>query len=344
MVGRGLINVAIESENVQKLQEWFADGSPTRSAHATAEALAQRLAAMVFGGEQDWPEQAGRAAAYRDALREWFMNDGDHELQFVKLTSPDADPGVFIDWFLPVLGTRESRAPHVDAGTAQGAGQGSPGWPNPNHDGTPGTEYYRFDEATRQHVYAADADAGEWVTYERRRYTEPTRNEDYALDCRYDRRDGVYEWYDEATATWRNQAWATQRTAAAAAPGADPSAAGPEPAWDEDWNMFYRTGSGGGYEFADAVTPGVRSSGCGGTWLAQDEALAQRARRPPADGEEAHAATRADVRTAVESLLRSEPELGEGLTEEEIAEVIAEITEEQMRKASGEQGGSSSVI
>lgn len=65
-------------------------------------------------------------------------------------------------------------------------------------------------------------------------------------------------------------------------PGARTSA-GPEPEWDATWRMFYRIASDGGYEFADAIAAGDRSSGCSQVWLSRAQVLARQAPAPAAD-------------------------------------------------------------
>ena len=80
--------MAVESENVEQLMEWLADGSAVRSADAAAETLVEKLGTLVFLGDQDWPNHADRVARYRDGLSTWFAEDGGgRESQFVALTS-----------------------------------------------------------------------------------------------------------------------------------------------------------------------------------------------------------------------------------------------------------------
>jgi hypothetical protein len=211
--------MAVESENVEQLMEWLADGSAVRSADAAAETLVEKLGTLVFLGDQDWPNHADRVARYRDGLSTWFAEDGGgRESQFVALTSSNADPGALVGWFLPVVLEREGRvAGSAGAGTAPDGGTVA-GLRNPNSDGTPNTEYYRVDETTGEYLYAGSADAKDWASYEQRRYAEPSRQESYGLDCRYDRTNGVYEWYDEGSGTWKDQAWADQYVARGKAP------------------------------------------------------------------------------------------------------------------------------
>ncbi|WP_042381213.1 hypothetical protein [Streptacidiphilus melanogenes] len=160
-------------------------------------------------------------------------------------------------------------------------GEGATGLPNPEADGTPGTAYRRFDETTREYLFAAAADGSDWATYERRRYTEPMRDDGYGLDCRYDWRDGVYEWRDETTGRWRDQEWADRRSAPARP---DSTAAGdgePDAYWDANLRMFYRILPDGSYEYADAVAAGDESSGCGDRWLSHRQVLLRAARTEP---------------------------------------------------------------
>ncbi|MEZ0090784.1 hypothetical protein [Streptacidiphilus sp. EB129] len=324
--------MAVENENVEKLMEWLADGSPARSAHAAAGTLVEKLAVLVFDGEQGWADNAGQVDGYRDDLRAWFANDGGREFQFIELTGPDADPGVFIDWFLPVVTAWEDQGAQADPGAVGYGGYDEAGLQNPNWDGTPGTEFYRCDEATQEYFYADGSDSVEWLTYDQRRYAEPVRDENYGLDYRYDNRDQVYEWHDEATGTWRDQAWADGLVAGDEAPGGENSET-TEPGWDENWSMFYRIGPGGTYEFADAVTPGDRSSGCGDGWLSQEQVLARDAQDPLGweQAAEAQSVTSKAIESAVAAEVAAavaEIEGAEELTPEQLAEIQAELVAE----------------
>ncbi|WP_152648600.1 hypothetical protein [Streptacidiphilus anmyonensis] len=95
-----------------------------RSGNTGADILVEKLAQLIFEGERDWPARSDRFDAYRDRLTERFADDSARERQFVELTGPDADPGVFIDWFLPVVlaweedGSAESGQPAWDEARA----------------------------------------------------------------------------------------------------------------------------------------------------------------------------------------------------------------------------------
>lgn len=301
--------MTVDSGNVEQVMAWLADGSPARSANAAGGQLVQKLAVLVFQGDSSWPNHADRVDAYRDGLAGWLAGDRGRESQFIELTNADADPGVFIDWFLGVLPEWEQWAAHNEVGTAVD-GVAAAGLQNPNSDGTPGTEFYRFDEATGDYLYAPTADSTDWVTYEGRRYSEPERDDNYGLDYRLDRTNHVYEWYDEGSGTWKDQTWANLYAARRHDPAAQQTpAGGAQPEWDESWAMFYRVGPGGVYEFADAGTPGDASSGCSGPWLSHEQVLARAARR------------------AIDSAIAAQPQLGDGLTEEDFEIAIAKLTE-----------------
>lgn len=237
----GATRMAVESENVQTLMEWLAQGSPVRSALPAAEALIEKLVAVVFQGDAQWTDRRDHADDYRDTLSAWLAADSGHEQQFAALTTPGADPGMFVDWFLPVVARWESVA----------AGQQS----------------------------AATQDNGDVAAAEPGRYSEPARDDAYGLIYRYDHQTGVYEWYDEASQIWQDQAWADQHTTGG--PGAtthtpaDDSPAGPAPGWDENWKMFYRVDANGAYQFADALIPGDKSSGWDEQWLSQEQVVAR---------------------------------------------------------------------
>jgi hypothetical protein len=324
--------MALESANVETLQAWLADGGVVRSEHMSAATLAEKLAVVVFDGDSGWPSSA-EVDAYRDALRDWFAGDSGGEAQFVALTAPDAAPGALVDWFLPVVLAWEKRgapekgsAQDKDDGAAQGGGFG-----NPSFDGTPGTEFYRQDAATGEYLYSEREQGGDWASYEKRRYSEPAQDENYHLDYRFDRRDKVYEWYDEAGKAWRDQTWADLAAAARHTASPEAPGAGPAAEWDENWGMFYRVGPGGVYEFADAVAPGDQSSGCGTVWLSHEQILARDTRKGTAgpDGEAAEAA-RAAARTAVEAALESAPGLRGVLDAGDITDVIKELAQEML--------------
>ena len=322
--------MAVEIENVEKLQEWLVEGSSVRAEVRAAEALADQLADLVFQGDQEWPNYADRAAGYRDALRAWFTQDSGRESQFVALTGPSAEGSVFVAWFLPVVQEWASWAARNESGQAGGEGT-VVGLVNPNSDGTPGTEYYRFDEATAQYLYSSSA-GGDWATYEKRRYAEVERDENYGLDYRYDRKDSVYEWYDEAEGTWRDQAWADLDVARRheRGPAAEKGGGGAAPEWDENWNMFYRVGPGGVYEFADAVQPGAQASGCGDVWLSHEQVLMRQSRaqspspsqaREPS-AEPGHQEVGATLQEAFRNAAQDLPDLAEGDEELLAAEIL----------------------
>lgn len=210
--------MAVESDNVERLMGWLADDGPARSAHPSAETLVEKLAVLVFQGEGGWPRHTGHVDLYSEALRGWFANDDGGAARFAALTGPGSDPSAFVDWFLPVVLGWEQWAAGHESGTAAAdgtatAGGTAAGLSNPNCDGTPGTEFYRFDAARGEYLYAAAADAEHWLTYEQRRYAEPVRDANYGLDYRYDHTTGAYEWRDEASGSWRDQAWADQYAA-----------------------------------------------------------------------------------------------------------------------------------
>ncbi|WP_042432211.1 hypothetical protein [Streptacidiphilus anmyonensis] len=126
---------AVDRENVERLMEWLAEGSEVRSAHASAESLVDKLASMVFSGEREWPGRADQADAYAQSLDDWLADDSGSERRFVELTGPGAEPGMFLDWFLPVVLEREGRAARGAAGQPE---EDAPetGWSNPGFDGT----------------------------------------------------------------------------------------------------------------------------------------------------------------------------------------------------------------
>jgi len=294
--------MAVDSENVRKLMEWLAQDSPVRSSVTAADALVEKLAAVVFQGDAQWTERPDQADGYRDALSSWLATDSGHEQQFVALTTPDADPGVFVDWFLPVVAAWESMAAGQQSAVAQGSGD------------------------------LAGVEPG--------RYSEPARDDGYGLTYRYDHQAGVYEWYDESGQMWQDQAWADQH--AADGPGAttkapgDDSHARPEPEWDENWKMFYRVDAGGAYQFADAVIAGDRTSGWDGQWFSQEQAVARTVGQPQQSAATDPHAAAADalhnaMLAAVGSAFESDPTLKDVLTDEHIKAVLADVASQMIR-------------
>jgi hypothetical protein len=102
--------------------------------------------------------------------------------------------------------------------------------------------------------------------------------------------------------------------------------------------MFYRVGPGGAYEFADAVTPGERASGCGDVWLSQEQVAAQRhAQAASAVEEAAHVspqgASTAPANSQRQVILDHIPDIAtlvpgfDTLTEDQIAEVVKNYLE-----------------
>ena len=315
--------MAVDSENVRKLMEWLAQDSPVRPGAVAAGTLAEKLTALVFQGDAQWPERSDQADGYRDALSDLLAASGD-EQQFVALTTPDADPDVFVDWFLTVVTGWESLA----SSSQQSA--------EPEDRGDP-----------------ADAESG--------RYSEPARDDGYGLTYRYDHQAGAYEWYDEAGQAWRDQAWADQYATggsgaaayasadgsstadsppAAFGTGASPSTPStasvdePAPAWDENWKMFYRVDADGMYQFADAAIPGDKSSGWDETWLSHEQVVARTAgqQQPQSEATTPHAAAADAVHNAmlaaVGSALESDPALKDILTDEHIKAVLADVARE----------------
>jgi hypothetical protein len=305
--------VAVHSESVGRLMGRLAADSAARSASAAAEPLVQELAALAFQGDTDWPNRTDRVDAYRDALDAWFAGDDAQASQFADMTGADADPDACFDWLLSVVRAWQQRAALHQADAAPD-GTTSTGLANPNSDGTPGTEYYRRDEATGQYLYAASANGTDWATYEQRRYSEPARDDNYGLDYRLDRTRQVYEWRDEATGTWQDQTWADLYAARTHAPDAPGPADGAQAEWDENWAMFYRIGPGGVYEYADAVKTGDKSSGCRDEWLSHEQAL-----------------MRAEIRRTVAAVFENEPELREGLDDANIENIVTDL----FKQASG---------
>ena len=198
--------MSVPEQNMQTLMGWLSDDAT--GAVSGADQVTEDLATLVFRGDREWPDHQDQAAGYADDISAWL--DGDTESQFITLTAESGDLAAFISWMTPVL--EQWKAPAAP----DEEGQEGQGLANPNYDSdpTPGTEYYRYDEATGDYLYAATADGSAgWAAYDQRRYSDLTWDDNYGLSYRYDKRDEVYEWYDEPNGTWNDQAWADQYAA-----------------------------------------------------------------------------------------------------------------------------------
>jgi hypothetical protein len=268
---------------------WLSDD--VTGSTSEAKEVTEELARLVFLGNMEWPNYEDRAAEYADKISEWLT--GETESKFIDHTAESGDLPKFASWMMPVLEDWQASATQDEAGQAGAGGQGLA---NTNYDSTLGTEYYRYDEATGEYLYAATADGSAgWATYDQRRYDDPVWDDNYGLSYRYDKRDEVYEWYDEPNGTWNDQAWADQQ--AASGPGQDAAAgAGSQPAsaaeWDENWQMFYRIGPDGQYQYAYPRVSGDASSGSSEVWLSYDQVMTGAAPAPAGQetGQEAEVA------------------------------------------------------
>jgi hypothetical protein len=328
--------MSVPVENMKTLMQWLSESDISGAQDVTDD-----LARLVFLGDREWPNYEDRASSYADAISAWC--DMGTESQFIALTTESGNLAAFIEWVGPVIERWDTEA------TRDEAGQEGQGLPNPNHDSdpTPGTEFYKYDEPTGNYLYSATADGSDWATYEQRRYSEPTLDDSYGLRYRYDKREEIYEWYDEENGTWNSQGWADQYAASRAAEAGAAGAAGAEPqaasaaAWDENWQMFYRIGPSGAYEYADAVVPGNEGSGSSEVWLSYEQVMTRatpdQASPGPVDEEvheeaqEAQAATinasSDEVAAAAAELLEEHPEFAE-IPEERRQQIMAEVLSE----------------
>jgi hypothetical protein len=123
------------------------------------------------------------------------------------------------------------------------------------------------------------------------RYDAAEYSEPYAMNYRYDKLFEVYEWEDpQDEGVWISQEEADARVGAREQeqPQDDDATAGySEPVWDENWQMLYRVGPDGVYEYAysddqQTVRPGAE-------WLTYDQVMqgvgasAEAAEEAPAD-------------------------------------------------------------
>lgn len=185
------------------------------------------------------------------------------------------------------------------------------------------------------------------------RHQPPEFSEPYGMNYRYDNLYEVYEWEDPAEpGTWINQEDADARIvgrqqeqtlAGAAEPGYS------EAVWDENWQMLYRLGPGGVYEYA--YSDDQQTVRLGTNWLTYDEVMqgtapsTEAASQPaptPVEVQEEQAVSMQESPPA-ELVNRSmgllEKELGplneevRSLLEESLKDVMAMSEEEQARLA-----------
>ena len=318
--------MSVPEQNMQTLMGWLSDDGA--GAVSGAGQVTEDLATLVFLGNAEWPNYEDRAAGYADDISAWLT--GDTESQFITLTAESGDLAAFISWMTPVLDQWKASAAQDEAGQE---GQEGQGLANPNYesDPTPGTEYYRYDEATGDYLYAATADGSAgWAAYDQRRYAEPVWNEGYGLSYRHDQRDQVYQWYDEQDGTWKDQAWADQHAAGGAgqadAGGAEAEAASAA-AWDQSWQMFYRIGPDGQYEYADAVVPGDESSGSSEVWLSYEQVATRAA---PEAGQEAGQEAEVEMSQEEISAFLADPAQAQAVIDELLADPdLAQIPDDE---------------
>jgi hypothetical protein len=220
--------------------------------------------------------------------------------------------------------------------------------------------YYRYDREAR--VYSWNADPQQtpraWISQEAAddlivsrapgpgqegvepdRYDGPEWSDPYGMYYRYDRRRGLYEWNREPWLT--PAAWISQKQADALigsqVPPQEAVPAGEagysQAAWDENWQMFYRLGSDGVYQYADS------SDGAGtghpGQWLSYSQARELRAgpqRTTTNPGPvEAEAGPVADAQaTVADAVLEVLRQVGEGAPE--VARLLAQLTPQERHR------------
>jgi hypothetical protein len=176
--------------NVAQMLDWLRDDE----AGPAAVALRDLLGSVVFD-DSAWADDddSSSVSGYRETLAAWFAGDPDDETQFVTLTPPGDESAssrdIFVTWFTPVVKrwqevaetsdeTEETGEEAADETDETGEDTDETGddiaasaVPNPDFNGTPGTEFVWKDPATGGQLYASTADApdSEWLSYEQRR-------------------------------------------------------------------------------------------------------------------------------------------------------------------------------
>jgi hypothetical protein len=351
--------MALPQENMLKLMNWLNDDE-VKAQYAEAPGIIEELGRLVFQGELEWPNYVDNAATYASTISEWLTDQEDYT-EFETLTGSSAQSlAGFIRFIEPVIDKWQTAAAKEEGGAV--------GLANPNYstDPTPGTQFYWYDESAGTYLYSDTADGDDWKTYEERRYIDPngTKDDSYGgLFYRYDKRDEIYQWYDDENGIWESQEWADQFVVAkraeaekaakaaaiegqappAAAEAAGAEAQAPSAFWDENWQMFYRIGPSGAYEYADAIDPGSESSGCSEKWLSYEQVMTRPepvTAPPPAPPAEPPAAPpqpavaeaaeslAEDMLAAVSQVFEDEPGLEQLLSDADIQGIFEELVNE----------------
>ena len=138
--------------NLAQLMQWLRDPK----APSDAVNLREELAYLLFYGDPTWAdyEDSTTISDYLSILSYWFESgDPADSSQFLLLTTPpqpvpDQSPEelanshsearkALVDWFTPVVAGWKAWAKKDESGME--------GSPNPSFDGTPGTQFYRYD-------------------------------------------------------------------------------------------------------------------------------------------------------------------------------------------------------
>ncbi len=177
------------------------------------------------------------------------------------------------------------------------------------------------------------------------RYQLGAYDDGYGMWYRYDTVTEVYEWAESGPdkPPDESDAWMSQQEADAVAVGRAQQAAvqgeeeGEEfslPAWDENWQMLYRLGPGGVYQYAysddqQTIRPGAR-------WLTYDEVLEEArlstAEQAPAPAEAAQSGVTESAATTPEAAVAQ-------VVDEIVPDALAELAEEipEVRQLTPEQ-------
>jgi hypothetical protein len=263
--------------NVAQLMEWLrSDDAPSDAVQ-----LREELAYLLFYGDPTWAsnEDSGSISDYRAILASWFSDDPSGESEFIERTQPGNESPTARDdlvaWFLPVVGKWKQWAKTNEADVDKGI-------PNPGYeaDQTPGTQYYWYDPANEVYLYAATPDApdADWLSYEDRRYTPVSYDDDRQTSYRQDVVTQEYEFQSRARpGRWLTQAqWDQEVQAAGGAVAGEPQYT--VPVYDAGFAMYRRYNSvSRAYEYADDPAADA--------WLSVAEATAKLARPEPGGAE-----------------------------------------------------------
>jgi hypothetical protein len=187
-------------------------------------------------------------------------------------------------------------------------------------DAAEGEEVSEDERATWLSAVANDVYWDQFWVVPENRYDAPEYSEPYSMYYRYDKLSEVYEWNADPQATpeaWISQEDADAQMAAQQPEGQPADEEYSEPAWDENWQMLYRTGPGGIYQYAysddqKTIRPGT-------DWLSYEDVMQGTGATPAAQAP----AAEVSAEEAVQVARRSREELTDQVLESGLAQDVS---------------------